>query len=63
MGERVYVDVRPPCDLCAAAGEQVEAAYDGKTIMGPWAYLCTPHWRSVGVGLGTGLGQELIKVE
>jgi hypothetical protein len=58
----------PPCDLCTAAQQAhpdvaVEirhAHYDGKTIYGPWAYMCERHFKELGVGLGTGRGQLLI---
>lgn len=45
----------PPCDIeCTEP-----AAYDGKTVDGPWAYMCETHFRLLGVGLGTGKGQRL----
>lgn len=47
----------PKCDICGA-----EAAYDGKTTMGPWAYMCQEDFKWHGVGLGTGLGQRLVLV-
>lgn len=47
----------PKCDICGA-----EAAYDGKTTMGPWAYMCGEDFKWHGVGLGTGLGQRLVLV-
>jgi len=42
------------CDICGKTAE-----YDGKTRMGPWAYMCERHFRKLGVGLGTGKGQKL----
>ena len=33
---------RPPCDLC----HERPAAVDGKTKMGPWAYMCVPCFES-----------------
>jgi hypothetical protein len=42
------------CDLCDS-----KAGYDCKTKMGSWAYLCETHFKSLGVGLGTGKGQKL----
>jgi hypothetical protein len=48
------VGALPPCDVCG-----ITARYDAKTTAGPWAYLCEPHFRQLGVGLGTGLGQRL----
>lgn len=62
MSESVQVDKIPPCDLCKAfqGKNDVPAKYDGKTIQGPWGYMCERHFRSYGVGLGTGRGQRLI---
>ena len=36
-----------------------EAKYDGKTKMGPWAYLCENCFVRYGVGLGLGKDQIL----
>lgn len=47
----------PDCDIC----KRRPAKYDGKTVQGPWAYMCAPCWVSWGPGrLGTGYGQELV---
>jgi hypothetical protein len=43
------------CDFCKA-----EAQYDGKTKMGPWAYMCETHFQMYGIGLGPGRGQKLL---
>lgn len=43
------------CDFCGN-----EADYDGKTVIGPWAYMCQPHFEELGVGTGTGQGQKLV---
>lgn len=48
----------PPCDISAEHGE---AAVDGKTNFGPWAYMCEACFATHGVGLGLGKGQRLIK--
>lgn len=58
MSDLIEVTVlrRPHCDLCGGG----EALYDGKTIHGPWAYMCQRHFDSIGVGLGTGRGQRLL---
>lgn len=57
MSTEVEVAVIPPCDICKSK----LAAYDGKTIHGPWAYMCEGCWSWHGVGkLGTGYGQRLI---
>lgn len=48
---------RPTCDIC----RKTEAIYDGKTVNGPWAYMCELCWQHQGVGrLGTGFGQKLV---
>lgn len=43
------------CDIC----QQQPAKYDGKTKMGPWAYMCEKCFKAYGVGLGLGKGQVL----
>lgn len=60
MGDTVYIPHPEYCDLCKSQGLQVEAVYDGKTVHGPWAYMCENHFGAMGVGLGTGRGQRLI---
>lgn len=52
--DKATVAVLPKCDFCAQT-----AAYDGRTRMGPWAYMCEAHYVQHGVGLGTGRGQRL----
>lgn len=42
------------CNFCEG-----EAAYDGKTIYGPWAFMCPNCFEAFGVGLGLGKGQKL----
>lgn len=60
----VTVTDYPNCDLCKAFREPLTPAhYDAKTTQGFWAYMCTPHFQSHGVGLGTGRGQRLVKAE
>ncbi|RPJ71764.1 MAG: hypothetical protein EHM24_11200 [Acidobacteria bacterium] len=60
MTTEVTVAELPNCDLCYALdGRQILASYDGKTVNGPWAYLCEMHFHSHGTGLGTGVGQRL----
>ena len=51
----VKVEVLPKCDFCDS-----QAAYDGKTKMGPWANMCEAHFKVSGIGLGLGRGQRLI---
>lgn len=60
MGDTAYISAPASCDFCAAAGLDVEAKYDGKTVLGPWAYMCDDHFGVLGIGLGTGRGQKLI---
>ena len=55
-----YTEVKviriPNCDFCES-----EAKYDGKTRLGPWANMCSMHFKQYGLGLGLGLGQKLIQ--
>ncbi len=46
----------PDCSFCDPTKP---AKYDGKTTMGPWAYLCEFHYNVFGIGLGMGRGQKL----
>jgi hypothetical protein len=59
-GTWVEVNSIPPCDFCKA---KTPSSVDGKTKMGPWAYMCEKHFAVYGVGLGTALGQKLIRKE
>jgi len=46
----------PMCDFC---GHQ--AAYDAKTVHGPWAFMCRRDFELYGPGkLGLGIGQKLV---
>ena len=45
--------------LCLRHGRERDAAYDGKTKRGPWAYMCEECFADQGIGLGLGLGQRL----
>jgi len=38
------------CDFCEIMGLDVKAKYDGKTLEGPWAYMCEPCASMLGVG-------------
>ena len=60
MSEVTYVKELPACDICKAGGIESEAEFDGKTIEGPWANMCNPHFHIHGTGLGTGKGQRLV---
>ena len=44
------------CNLCGK--DRLSEFVDGKTRMGPWANMCLPCYRKVGVGLGVGRGQR-----
>ncbi len=46
---------KPKCDFCSS-----QAEYDGKTIQGPWAYMCEADFHIHGVGLGMDQGQRLV---
>jgi hypothetical protein len=56
MGTFVIVAKLPVCDIDPAHGA---AKYDAKTVRGPWANLCRDCFEELGIGLGTGRGQEL----
>jgi hypothetical protein len=58
-GTETEVMVLPPCQF-HSYGDPPLAAYDGKTIHGPWAYMCEGCFKMFGVGLGTGRGQRLV---
>lgn len=60
MGETAKVSKLPKCDFCKKNGTEADAHYDGKTTLGPWAFMCTPHFSTYGTGLGTGVGQRLV---
>lgn len=54
--EAVLVDHESKCDFCAAVGN-----FDGRLRgRSSWAYMCSVHFAEFGVGLGLGVGQELI---
>ena len=50
-----FWDLEPK--LCRDGGV---AAFDGRTIHGPWAYMCQYHFDAYGVGVGLGRGQKLV---
>ena len=58
LGIEVTVSNIPQCQFCSAP-----AAYDAKTHMGPWAYLCEKCFKRHGIGLGLGKGQRLVRKE
>jgi hypothetical protein len=55
-GHEVVVKELPKCQFC-----DDQAAFDGRTVHGPWAFMCQAHWDEHGVGhTGVGYGQRLI---
>lgn len=58
----IKVSSIPDCDICKNQQDRVirPAVYDGKTVFGPWAYMCEEDFQDFGIGLGTGKGQKLI---
>lgn len=54
----VEVHKLPNCDFCKV--NPTPAAYDGKTIFGPWANMCDTHFQHFGIGLGLGKGQKFV---
>ena len=74
MATTAYVSELPACQLCGSelvdqppshrkgTGDYAVARVDAPTNFGPWAYMCTWHWKKYGLHyprLGTGLGQAL----
>lgn len=53
--KKVEVTKLPKCDFC-----EETAKYDGNTLYAGWANMCLTHFDRWGVGLGLGLGQELV---
>lgn len=49
----------PKCDICSREGKTISAQYDAPTSFGPWANLCSTHFRQYGRQPATKL--ELIK--
>ena len=45
----------PKCDFCGRT--TMKKFIDGATIAGPWAMMCIPCHRTLGMGLGLGKGQ------
>lgn len=56
-----YVNPPEKCDMpgCNVRFDNTGDCFvDGRTTIGPWANMCVPHHRRIGVGLGTGRGQK-----
>jgi len=60
MSDTTYISSPRECSFCQQDGTVRQATVDGKTIFGGWAYMCDEHFKSHGIGLGTGKGQKLI---
>lgn len=48
------------CDLCGKV--DLFEFVDGKTVMGPWAAMCMPCFRRLGVGIAYGRGQRYARL-
>jgi hypothetical protein len=58
----IWIGSKPKtCDLCKE--EFSNTFIDGRTIYGVWALMCAKCHEHVGIGLGTGNGQEYQLVE
>ena len=59
MTEKKWIGTWPKnCDICGIPLDIGWSFIDGKTMYGPWALMCPSCHVEVGVGLGTGKGQE-----
>ena len=58
MRDNTAIVMLPSCDFCKEI-----ALYDGKTHLGPWAYMCERHFNLYGVGIGPDKGQKLVLVK
>ena len=57
----IYVETLPSCDIC---NNGTKAAYDSKTIMGPFGKLCVDHMASVGIpSISTKLELKVLTVK
>lgn len=54
-----YINPPKVCDVCHKPFGIF--MYDAKTCYGPWANMCETCFNTIGVGLGTGLGQQYKK--
>jgi len=57
-----YINPPKVCDVCHKPFTE-NIMFDGKTVYGPWANMCMSCFNDIGVGLGTGLGQQYKKNE
>ena len=61
--KKVIKYINPPnvCDNCKLPFKTF--MYDAKTVYGTWANLCSDCFNVLGLGIGTGLGQQYIQNE
>ena len=55
----VVIPTIPYCDMCKQP-PPAPAYADGKMLVGPWANMCKDCFEVLGIGLGLGMGQELL---
>ena len=55
----VVIPKIPDCDMCKQ-NPPAPAYADGKMLVGPWANMCKDCFEVLGIGLGLGMGQELL---
>jgi hypothetical protein len=46
------------CDICRGTLRTGSSFFDGKTVTGPWAWMCSVCFGRHGIGIGTGRGQK-----
>ena len=56
-----FIDPPNECDICHGPFDTF--MYDAKTVYGPWACMCSDCFNVIGIGIGTGRGQQYIKNE
>ena len=59
MKNITYINPPETCDICHS--QVGDVMYDAKTVYGPWANMCENCFNTIGVGLGTGLGQRYVR--
>lgn len=61
VGDTLPVSKIPPCDVCAAHGEQEPALYNAMLASGDWLNVCQMDFFLFLGDLGTGKGQKLVQ--
>jgi hypothetical protein len=51
------LEAHPPDDCQICGSPLADSAVDGKTVYGPWAWMCRACHRQIGCGFGMGRGQ------